>query len=111
MNYTFDTLSQVGSSFAGGGYQEGTLNQFVAEYVPLSREITMDEIRCSKLLSLKKFPDAVYFGECVKNDSGKLLRDGKGVMKYQNGRIYEGDWKTDQRNGRGFEKYSNDNTY
>ena len=30
-------------------------------------------------------------------------------MIYSNGRVYEGQWKGDKRNGRGFEIYSNGN--
>jgi hypothetical protein len=52
------------------------------------------------------FNDAVYFGEVVK---GKRI--GKGVMRYKNGRQYEGDWDNDLRNGRGFERYANGNKY
>jgi hypothetical protein len=41
----------------------------------------------------------------------KGKRDGKGIMKYENGRIYEGMWDWDVRSGLGFEIYSNGNTY
>ena len=34
-------------------------------------------------------------------------RNGKGVMKYRNGRQYEGDWVDDIREGKGFERYPN----
>jgi hypothetical protein len=32
-------------------------------------------------------------------------------MVYSNGRIYEGNWAKDMREGDGFEKYQNKNTY
>jgi hypothetical protein len=32
-------------------------------------------------------------------------------MKYQNGRLYEGEWKSDVRSGKGYEKYQNGNVY
>ena len=32
-------------------------------------------------------------------------------MKYQNGRVYEGEWENDTRHGRGFELYPNGNIY
>lgn len=41
----------------------------------------------------------------------KILRQGMGVMRYSNGRQYEGEWEDDRRNGRGFERYSNNNSY
>lgn len=34
-----------------------------------------------------------------------------GVMIYDNGRIYEGFWENDRRDGLGFERYANGNTY
>jgi hypothetical protein len=32
-------------------------------------------------------------------------------MKYYNGRLYEGLWQKDMRDGHGFEVYSNGSTY
>jgi hypothetical protein len=32
-------------------------------------------------------------------------------MRYKNGRQYEGDWANDMRDGRGFERYPNGNSY
>lgn len=32
-------------------------------------------------------------------------------MKYKSGRVYEGDWLTDLRDGRGYERYQNGNVY
>ena len=32
-------------------------------------------------------------------------------MKYKNGRQYEGEWEHDLRQGRGFEKYPNGNSF
>jgi hypothetical protein len=36
---------------------------------------------------------------------------GKGVMIYKSGRVYEGDWKDDLRDGHGYERYANGNVY
>lgn len=80
------------------------------EYKCESQEIDLEDLRNSVNVYLKRFPDAVYFGECIKQKN-RLLRHGKGVMKYQNGRVYEGEWDKDQRHGRGFEKYPNKNIY
>ena len=30
-----------------------------------------------------------------------------GIMEYDNGRVYEGEWKDDLRNGNGYEIYAN----
>ena len=65
------------------------------EYVPESSMINIEEIRNSVHFSIKKFPDAVYFGECIKNGKAKLIRQGKGIMKYINNRVYEGEWDDD----------------
>jgi hypothetical protein len=54
----------------------------------------------------QKFKDALYLGIITK---GK--RHGKGVMRYPNGRQYEGGWDHDLRDGKGFERYPNGNTY
>jgi len=32
-------------------------------------------------------------------------------MKYKSGRVYEGGWSADVRQGMGFEKYANNNVY
>jgi hypothetical protein len=53
-----------------------------------------------------RYKDAIFVGTVI---SGK--RHGKGVMKYRNGRQYEGYWDRDLRDGKGFERYPNGNTY
>ena len=37
--------------------------------------------------------------------------NGQGVMKYPNGRQYEGTWLNDMRDGKAFERYPNGNSY
>ena len=64
----------------------------------------------STLIQVKKYKDAIYIGQ-VQEKNGKFFRHGKGIMIYQNGRKYEGEWLDDLRNGRGFEKYANGNLY
>jgi hypothetical protein len=54
----------------------------------------------------KKIESARYFGDSL---SGK--RHGKGRMAYQNGDIYEGEWKNDLREGKGKNIYANGNVY
>ena len=66
----------------------------------------MPELEQLDGFSVRKFPDAVFIGQI---DNGK--RHGKGLMRYKNGRQYEGEWENDLRQGRGFEKYPNGNSY
>ena len=40
----------------------------------------------------RKYPDALYMGQL-----GNGKRNGKGVMRYKNGRQYEGEWDQDVR--------------
>jgi len=91
--------------------QDPNLKQILEDYMPESQEIDTSDLRTSTDFYIKKYPDAIYFGECVKSAQGKLIRQGKGVMKYQTQRVYEGDWANDQRHGRGYERYPNGNVY
>lgn len=38
-------------------------------------------------------------------------RHGIGVQVYESGRVYEGDWQCDFKNGVGFERHMNGGTY
>jgi len=42
-----------------------------------------------------KYQNATYYGEVVINSLGQKMRDGKGVLIYDTGRVYEGEWKED----------------
>lgn len=53
------------------------------------------------------FKDAIYRGELVAGE----MREGVGVMTYESGRLYEGEWKNDRRHGMGYEIYKNGNEY
>ena len=55
----------------------------------------------------KPYNDAIFVGTVNK----EAVRQGFGVMKYRNGRQYEGAWEDDLRHGKGFERYANGNTY
>jgi len=57
---------------------------------------------------LKTFKDSYYVGE---TDPDKNVRQGLGACIYDNGRRYEGSFQEDKRHGKGFEKFSNGNTY
>ena len=56
------------------------------------------------------YQNADYYGQ-VEEREGKVYRQGKGVMRYHSGRIYEGTWDNDQRSGEGYEKFENGNVY
>jgi hypothetical protein len=56
--------------------------------------------KSSEIFKKKRYIDAIYFGEIVENK-----RNGKGVMRYKTGRVYEGDWQNDLRHGKGYERY------
>lgn len=66
----------------------------------------MDALHSSTKLRLKKYKEAVYYGEYLEGH-----RDGKGIMLYYNGQKYEGNWKADKRHGFGYEFFSNGSTY
>ena len=53
------------------------------------------------------YKEALYMGNMNQYEQ----RHGIGVMKYINGRQYEGYWEDDIRTGKGFERYANGNTY
>ena len=64
----------------------------------LSSEFDYNAVIDSDNFAIKHFKDAVYKGE-IEADTNK--RHGKGVIIYKNGRVYEGDWIDDKRQGRG----------
>jgi len=77
-------------------------------YEMISNEFDYEELRKeSPNFNIKQYKDSIYRGEINK----KRKRHGKGVIVYDTGRIYEGDWGTDKREGRGFELFSNGNTF
>lgn len=56
--------------------------------------------------NIKRTKNTLYKGTLVERQ-----RDGLGVLIYNNGRVYEGEWKNDKRNGRGYELFNNQSTY
>ena len=74
----------------------------------LSGEFDYDELRnTSAKFLIKQYKDSIYRGEIDKNRK----RSGKGVIVYEAGRIYEGTWLADKRDGKGYELFTNGNTY
>lgn len=83
----------------------------MSKYKFESMECDPAKLRNSDRFYIKRYPDAIFFGEVERNPLNKLIRQGQGVMRYRSGRVFEGDWDDDVRHGRGFEKYVNGNTY
>ena len=63
-------------------------------YAMESNEFDYEEIKNLETFGIKYYRDASYKGE-LRNRK----RNGKGVMIYKNGRIYEGEWLNDKRQG------------
>ena len=57
----------------------------------------MAQLHASPKLKLKKYKEAVYYGDIT---DGK--RHGQGILLYENGRIYEGNWECDFKHGQGY---------
>lgn len=92
----------------GGGTslnQDESLLNF-DEIILESNEIDLANLQKAPNFVERRFPQAIYLGIMI---DGK--REGKGIMKYSNGRQYEGNWERDLRNGKGFERYPNGNSY
>ena len=51
----------------------------------------LESLKNSENVKIKKYKNCFYFGIIIV-DGHKC---GKGIIVYQNGRIYEGDWKND----------------
>jgi len=74
------------------------VSNFLDNYVPEHILIDMPKLRKSPDFVIKNFMDSVYIGEMR-----FMQRDGIGIMKYSNGRVFEGYWEKDKRNGEGYE--------
>ena len=61
----------------------------------------------SQFFNIKQYKDSIYRGEI----NSKRKRHGFGVIVYDAGMIYEGQWANDKREVRGFELFSNGNKY
>ena len=55
----------------------------IPQYKPVSKMVDMNHLRKSPLIMIKKYKEAVYFGELKENK-----KIGHGVMLYTNGRVY-----------------------
>lgn len=68
----------------------------------------LNKVRKSPNFVVKSFKDSYFVGQ-VNLDSN--MREGFGVCQYENSRHYEGSWKNDKREGKGYERFSNGNVY
>lgn len=57
--------------------------------------------------AVKIFKNSAYVGQLDQN----MKRCGRGVIRYESGRIYEGSWQDDVRHGQGFEHFANGSQY
>ena len=61
---------------------------------------------------LVMYDNDIYNGEYIIIDEDELpVKNRRGILKYSNGDIYDGEFKNDMRDGRGILKYSNGDTY
>lgn len=67
----------------------------VDAYVPICDEfLNWQTTKKSSDFAIKTYKDSVYWGQ-IDNENTK--RVGKGVIKYNTGRLYEGSWMNDKR--------------
>lgn len=62
------------------------------EYLPENPEFDFENVKNIEGFKVKMYPEAIYMG-CFQNG----VRNGPGVMKYNSGRVYEGEWVDDIR--------------
>lgn len=92
--------------------KERKINEYesdtIERYTMLSEEFDYEEVRTSDRFVIKRYKDSLYRGE-ANPDTRK--RGGRGVMVYDSGRVYEGTWGHDKRDGKGFELFASGNSY
>jgi hypothetical protein len=79
-----------------------------SNYMDIIKEDDLLDIyyKLIKKKQIKTYEDGKYEGE-FKNK----LRDGKGIMYYNNGNKYEGEWKNDVKEGKGIMYYKSQGHY
>ncbi len=92
-----------------GGHDErvAQIEKEFGPYVMISDLFDYNALIKNTNFTILPFRDALYRGQLLEGDR----REGVGVMMYESGRVYEGEWLNDKRHGMGFEKYKNGNEY
>lgn len=94
-----DGISEYSEVLEDSQYLDYDMESDLFDFIELSKH---------EHFKVKRYKDAIYRGQV---DPKTGLRQGMGVMEYENGRVYEGSWTNDLRTGQGFEKYANGNHY
>ena len=69
-----------------------------------SNQFNFEELKKKENFYIKKYENSTYLGLLVfDEEEERWTRQGNGVMKYLKGRVYEGHWDNDKRNGKGYE--------
>ena len=76
------------------------------EYEMLSQLFDYEELKKEENFGIKRYKDSLYKGLLRERN-----RQGLGVLIYQSGRVFEGEWQAEKRHGRGFELYTNGSKY
>ena len=76
------------------------------EYEMISKLFEYNQICEAEEFNIKRTKNTMYRGTLIERK-----RQGLGVLIYDNGRVYEGEWQDDRRNGRGYELFSNYSNY
>ena len=80
--------------------------QELDSYDMISQLFEYDQICTAEEFGIKRTKNTLYKGTLIERK-----RQGLGVLIYDNGRVYEGEWQDDRRNGRGYELFSNKSKY
>ena len=100
----------INQGFRPSSKQDGEFeyeSDTIERYEMISAEFDYEEVRKQETFGIKQYKDCIYRGQL----NEKRQREGAGVLVYQNGRVYEGEWLKNKRHGRGYEIFSNGATY
>ena len=80
--------------------------QETTEYAMISQLFDYDQVAEADEFNIKRTKNTLYKGTLKERK-----RHGLGALIYENGRVYEGEWQDDRRNGRGYELFQNSVKY
>ena len=101
INQGFRPSSKADGQFE---YESDTIER----YAMISNEFDYEHVRQQGNFGIKQYRDCIYRGE-LNPETRK--REGLGVLVYENGRVYEGEWRKNKRDGRGYEVFASGNSY